>query len=460
MPSTQAVLNVSDVLNKAGERTTVSLRSIVVRGLNSAFAKLNPGEKIKQNLSYEHGLLRWKNKIVARNIESIYAIAIGSLAEEMMLGLLEAIKESHLFEEGLVTISFAGHQRLKTPKVQVYRSNPQFFDGNAVRVSKAAISLLSKASGNDVVFFLLSPGARTMLAKPKEPLTPSHLEEVRFKLSRAGATPLEISNVLVHLDEVKGGQLAKINPLPIQITLAVGDVADHELEVVGDGPTTPNPSSFEDAVEILQFYGVWEKLDHKIKNLLNRGLKKEIPETPKPGEKGFSRSSWHLLSNTKIFCETLKEEFFKAGRISSVILTDNFVSDPSSIGRLAATFTRAKGLDRPYALIMAGRIQSRRVVKDSPATDAAIAAMPSMTENGKDVLVFLDTAGKDGHSEYSGIILTPEKVHPLLKNQTLMLKIRGGFAGQIFQEQGMNINIKEGLGAYGHLVLVLSGTNS
>ncbi len=451
------IINKQELLNLAGDRSTVSLRSLIVRGIEKTFTELNPGYKIKRELSLNNGWLYWEGKGLIHNVEKIYIIAIGSLAEEMMLGALEALRGTHSFIKGMVTIPFASQPRLKTPDVEIIRANPQFFDGNAIRVAKTAQSIIKEASGNDVIIYLLSPGARTMIAYPKEPLSPSHLEEVRFKLSRVGATPLEISQVLAHLDQVKGGQLISINPLAYHLSLTVAHVSNHEFQVIGDGITYPDPSTYKHVEFILQKYNVWEKLDAKIKTVINKGINRELPETKKPGSKAFKRHGSFLLANTKVFVTQLADYFQKAGRLPSVILTDNFVADPQSIGRLAASFTSATGLNRPYALIMAGKIQSKRVANDSPVTDAAIAAMPFLKERKKDVLVFLDTGGKDGHMTYAGVILTPQKSEEILKDTAKVIQLKGGFNEKIIREHHLAIEIKQGVGAYGHLIIVISG---
>ena len=458
MPSSnEVIINKQEILNLAGDKTTVSLRSVIVRGLEKAYNDLNPGKKIKRELSLENGWITWEGKGIVHNVENVYIIAIGTLAEEMMLGALEALRGTHSFVKGLVTIPFASQPRLKTPNVEIIRANPQFFDGNAVRVAKTASSIIKEASGNDVIIYLLSPGARTMIAYPKEPLTPSHLEEVRFKLSRAGATPLEISKVLSHLDQVKGGQLASINPLAFQLSLVVAHVSNFEYEVIGDGITYPDESTYKEVEFILQKYNVWEKIDAKIKTVINKGIKGEISETKKANSKAFKRSGWFLLANTRVFVKELSEYFQKIGRLSSITLTDNFVADPQTLGRMAASFTTATGISRPYSLILAGKISSKRIANDSPVTDAAIAAMPLLKNRSNDVLLFLDTSGKDGHMTYAGVILTPQKAKEILGDTKNVIQLKGGFIEKIIRDHHIAVEIKQGIGAFGQLVLIISG---
>ena len=57
-----------------------------------------------------------------------------------------------------------------------------------------------------------------------------------------------------HLSAIKGGRLAAATAAPV-ITLVISDVVGDDLSVIGSGPTMPDPSTFAEALEVLDTRG-------------------------------------------------------------------------------------------------------------------------------------------------------------------------------------------------------------
>ena len=71
------------------------------------------------------------------------------------------------------------------------------------------------------------------------------------------------------------------------LALIISDVTGDDPTHIASGPCVADPTTYQDALDILRRYEINAPravLDH-----LAQGAKKEIPETPKPGNRIFAR---------------------------------------------------------------------------------------------------------------------------------------------------------------------------
>lgn len=143
--------------------------------------------------------------------------------------------------------------------------------------------IFTGAGRDDLVVFLLSGGASAMMPLPAKGIT---LEEKRMAndlLIRSGATIQEINCVRRHISAVKGGRLAA-NTKATVISLIISDVMGNQLESIGSGATSPDPTTSADAIGILRKYGLEEGMPASVLAALNTE-----EDTIKPGDARLSR---------------------------------------------------------------------------------------------------------------------------------------------------------------------------
>jgi hypothetical protein len=90
-----------------------------------------------------------------------------------------------------------------------------------------------------------------------------------------------------HLSAVKGGQLLCHTGAGTILVLVLSDVPGDDLGTIASGPTSPDPSTFAQAREILEARALWPEIPERVRQRLLAGEKGEIPETPKPGDSPF-----------------------------------------------------------------------------------------------------------------------------------------------------------------------------
>jgi len=75
-------------------------------------------------------------------------------------------------------------------------------------------------------------------------------------------------------------------PAPVR-ALILSDVIGDPLDVIASGPVSPDPTTFADAIAVLEQRGVWDRVPGTVREHLLLGREGRIPETPKPGDPPF-----------------------------------------------------------------------------------------------------------------------------------------------------------------------------
>ena len=149
---------------------------------------------------------------------------------------------------------------------------------------------------------LLSGGGSAMLALPMAGVT---LEDKRITidaLSRAGVPIAGINCVRKHLSAIKGGRLAAAADGNC-LTLAISDVHEppDDPSTIASGPTTADPSTFNDALETIAAAGA--HVPDEVRALLKRGAAGDIPETPKAGAAVIGAAGFRVIANRRTAAE-------------------------------------------------------------------------------------------------------------------------------------------------------------
>ena len=169
-------------------------------------------------------------------------------------------------------------------------------DDRSVRAGRAAVDVARGVDADGRLLVLLSGGASALMAVPAPGVSLEAKREVTRRLLRAEADIHAVNCVRKHLSHVKGGWLAGACP-GSTIALAVSDVVGDDPSVIGSGPTVADPTTFQEALEILDGCGGRRVFPDDARTYLERGAAGEVPETPKPGEASVARSSVHVIGS-------------------------------------------------------------------------------------------------------------------------------------------------------------------
>lgn len=145
----------------------------------------------------------------------------------------------------------------------------------------AMLDRVAAAGPDDVVLCLLSGGGSALLPAPAAGVTLAHKQEVTRLLHACGATINEMNCVRKHLSRIKGGQLARNFHGRHLYSLIISDVIGDPLDVIASGPTADDPTTFADALGVLDAYGLTGKVPSAVIAHLRQGVGGSLPETLK-----------------------------------------------------------------------------------------------------------------------------------------------------------------------------------
>jgi hydroxypyruvate reductase len=150
--------------------------------------------------------------------------------------------------------------------------------------ARQALDIAASTHGHELLIVLLSGGGSALMALPADGISLEDKQRTARQLMGQGADIYELNTVRKHLSAIKGGQLAAASHAAV-ITLAVSDVVGDDLSVIASGPTVPDPSTYAEALAVLDRRGGRGHYPAGVVDRLERGDRGAVPETPKPGDR-------------------------------------------------------------------------------------------------------------------------------------------------------------------------------
>jgi glycerate 2-kinase len=276
-------------------------------------------------------------------------------------------------------------------------------DVRSMAAATEASRLMRTARPADLVVCVLSGGASALWAAPPKGVPLGALRALTQALLRSGAPIQEANVVRKHVSRIAGGQLARDCGAGRLITLAISDVIGASHSAIGSGPTLPDPSTFQDAIEILERYGV--VVPTEVRSHLACGAAGRVAETPKPGTRIRPVTSFHVVASVVDAVEAAGG-FLAGVGYSPTIVTRELQGEAREVGAEVADAALAvrgrPGFRR--ALIWGGEttVTIRGSGRGGRCQEAALAAAIRLSGDERVTIAFLATDGTDGSTNAAG----------------------------------------------------------
>jgi hydroxypyruvate reductase/glycerate 2-kinase len=249
----------------------------------AAVASVDPFALVREALSRSGTELRTTLDKATR----IIVVGGGKAGTAMAAGVEEALADRLDRITGVVNVPAESVRPLHAIRLHPGRpagTNQPTADG--VAGVRAMLDLINNAAPGDVLLCLLSGGGSALLPAPVEGVTLADKQHVTARLHACGATIGEMNCVRKHLSRVKGGRLAqafldRTGGRGAIFSLIISDVIGDPLDVIASGPTAADPTTFGDALAVLDRYGLTGGIPPAVLNHLHQGRMGAIPETPK-----------------------------------------------------------------------------------------------------------------------------------------------------------------------------------
>lgn len=127
-------------------------------------------------------------------------------------------------------------------------------DEHSVQAGRRLLSAVQGLGADDLVLALISGGGSSLLVLPAGQMTLADKQQLNLTLLASGANIREMNVLRRQLSGIKGGGLAAAVGDARLVTLIVSDVPGDDPAAVASGPTIPDPSTREQAREIVARY--------------------------------------------------------------------------------------------------------------------------------------------------------------------------------------------------------------
>ncbi len=281
-------------------------------------------------------------------------------------------------------------------------------DNRGVMAARAWSSVMRMGAPGDLIFVLLSGGASALLPSPVDGVSLEDKANLTQMLLLAGADIHEINSVRKHLSTLKGGRSLLLNQQATVLTLLLSDVAGNDLSAIASGPTVPDSSTYSHALSVIHSHNLASVTPPSIMRYLNAGAEGLHPETPKPGDPIFRRSSTVLLADNRQLlsaCSDAARELGYNARILEAALHGDAARAGTEAARWASEIRKLSMPMPPPACIIAGGETTVAVTghgKGGRNQHAALAAAYALAGCNGCALLFGSSDGVDGPTQAAG----------------------------------------------------------
>ncbi len=336
-------------------------------------------------------------------------------AASPMLGAVRDDLEERV--SGGVVITKYGHadKRQYPGTVKVHEAGHPLPDENGVRGTAEVIALLKGADRNTLVLCLISGGGSALLVSPYGGITLQEKQEATELLLKAGADVFELNTVRKHVSAVKGGRLAEIAYPARVISLILSDVIGDRLDVIASGATAPDHTSYRDAMEVIEKYGLEDAMPRSIMDILAMGIRGLVPETPKESSPVFLRVENTIVGSNRRAVEAVRDRAVQMGYETNIV-SAGIQGEARFMGKWLAG--KAMGLNasrctgRRICLVSGGETTVTVRGKGTGGRNMELALSFAMEIEGTGDITFLSagTDGTDGPTGAAGAIVDGETI--------------------------------------------------
>jgi len=339
----------------------------------------------------------------------VYVVAIGKAAGKMAETIEEIL--GPYIRAGVATIP-RGAPTPHLDRITPIAAGHPHPDEGSLEAGRLALRMAEGARRSGCPLLALISGGGSALAEVPVPgVTLEDLRSINDLLLKSGASINEVNAVRKHLSLLKGGRLAAVaHPSPV-LTLVLSDVVGDRLEVIASGPTVPDPSTYEDAIDVLRRYGLTDSAPRTVLEVLEKGARGELAETPKPGDGALSSAHAVLLGSNLTALKAM-DAYAKVLGLNSVVLTSMLQGEAREAAKaLAAVALEVKRSSTPVAppaaIICGGETTVKVRGRGRGGRNQEFALSAALQIEGEDgiAIAAVGSDGIDGPTDAAGAVV-------------------------------------------------------
>lgn len=358
-------------------------------------------DKTKEYVSVNGDELKVADRIFRLSeIDNIYFVGVGKGSFPIAQALDEILGER--IREGFLVVKEGEKRRLD--HIEVFESSHPFPDQRSVDGALRIKAILDKAGKNDIVFAAVTGGSSALVNIPAGNVSIDDMQLTNKLLLQCGADIVQMNAVRKHLCNLKGGRLVQYGQPAMIITFTLDT---NTPGMPWPDLSLPDPSTFQDAVNVLHNFNLWDKVPSSVRERLEEGLKHPEYETLK----SLDGMNQMLLSvgNQRVACLAASAKAEELG-YTPYFLSACIDGEAKDLGIFLAGIVNeivASGhpFKTPCALISGGETTITIVGKPElggPNQETVFGFVKKLRSKDEMAFVCLDTDGTDGPTDIAG----------------------------------------------------------
>jgi glycerate-2-kinase len=342
-----------------------------------------------------------KSSFNLSEIGEIYVVGAGKGSFPIACALDEILGD--LISEGIVMIKDY-EQTHSLKNIRLMKSGHPVPDANSAAGGREVERIAAKLEKYDIVFACMTGGCSALLEIPVDGVTLEDIISLNKLLLRTGALIGEMNAVRKHTSKIKGGGLIKILQPATVITLTQDTAPD---SLPWPDPSLPDPSTFQDAVDMLKNYDIWDTCPVNVRNHLLKGLDDSKLETPK----NFNGLTTYMFDtgNQRSACVAAAEYATGLG-YDGIVLSTKIEGESKDVGTALAGIAKeirlyGRPFKAPCVLVSAGETTvsiAGSSGEGGPNQELAVGFARSIQGYEKIAIAAIDSEGTDGPTDIAG----------------------------------------------------------
>ena len=385
------------------------LRQLALSIIEDAIRSVDPFNLIHEQINRSGSTLHLPGKqhLDLNAFNRIFVIGAGKGTAPMARAVEDLLSDK--LHGGAIIVKYDHTDQLK--KVRQYEAGHPVPDQNTLNGTAQVLNVISDLNKADCVIVLLTGGGSALLELLPDTISLDDLQGVSRLLLECGATIHEINCVRKHISRIKGGQLARYIHPATCLTLALSDVIGDDLSVIASGPTSPDSSTFLDAIDIITRYDISQKLPQSVIHHLKTGRSGEISETPKSEDPLFKTVTNIVIGNNRLALKRAAQQAEK-NDFNTLILSSVLEGEAKEIAKVIAAIVReiqetGTPVPRPACLLLGGEPTVHITGQGKGGRNQELCLAMALTGISRPYLfISCGSDGTDGPTDAAGAIVT------------------------------------------------------
>ncbi len=313
-------------------------REDVLKIFDAALCSVNPFDLLCRIMTLKDEVLSVSGCDSALHIdlgafEKILVIGAGK-AGASMARAVECVLEERI-SAGVVSVKRGYTEPLK--RIRIIEAGHPVPDEQSMEAAKLVLDLGRKADERTLFINLISGGGSALLCAPYEEggvsITLEEKRKTTEALLRSGATIQEMNCVRKHISALKGGRLAELLFPATSLNLVLSDVVGDDVGSIASGLCSPDETTFAQALAVVRNRGVDAEIPPRVLDVLRRGAAGSIPETPKPGDRIFSRTRTLIIGSNRSALAAAERRAKELG-YTPLVLTSHLTGEAREVAKV------------------------------------------------------------------------------------------------------------------------------